>query len=122
MRINFEKLKKIAETSKDGEAYITIEKVEGCRIGVGVRARAEQQNLCFVELVLSLCPKSEEVNTQLIEDRLLLLRELEKRGYSMNCDGDNYVSCELCITSEELEKEVEKLRKLVSPNHQDIVV
>ena len=98
-------LKSEAETSEHGESYRAIERSHNYRIGVGARLAPSGQAFYFLEVVVHLCPTPSEVDTALLEKSLAFLKELEARRYSLSCEDDGSISCEIGLTPDDLDTE-----------------
>jgi hypothetical protein len=113
-RIDIEILKAEAETSEHGESYRVLEKSPNYRIGVGARLKASGQVLCFLEVIVHLCPRTPEVDTAFIEKGVTLLEELQTREYSLSCEDDGSISCEIDVAHENLHAEHEAIKSLAT--------
>lgn len=98
-------LKSEAETSEHGESYRAIERSRNYRIGVGARLPSSGQAHYFLEVVIYLCPRASEVNIPLLEKSLTFLKDLQARRYSLSCEDDGSISCEIVLKPDELDSE-----------------
>jgi len=112
-RIDTKILKAEAETSEHGESYMVLERSPNYRIGVGARLNPSGQVLCFLEVVVHLCPRPPEVDTSFIEKSVTLLKELQARKYSLSCEDDGSISCEIDLTPDNLDTEYEAVKSTV---------
>ena len=112
-RIDTKILKAEAETSEHGESYRVLERSPNYRIGVGARLNPSGQVLCFLEVVVHLCPRTPEVDTGLLEKGVTLLKELEARKYSLSCEDNGGISCEIDVAHENLDDEYEAVKRIV---------
>lgn len=106
-RIRTYSLREEAKKSEDKEAFKVLAKTQSCRVGVGARFESGKNPSYFVEVLVSLCTSDRSVNLDLMEKNLLLLKQLEKRGYVLNCEEDGSISCELTVHSKNLTAECE---------------
>ena len=108
--IDIQALQKDAENSEHGEAYRVLDKSSNYRIGVGARLTPSGQPSLFFEVVVQSCLESSEVDLQLLEKSLAFLKELKARGYSLNCEGDGSISCEVTVSPRNIASEYETIR------------
>jgi hypothetical protein len=106
-------LQEEAKKSEDDEAFTVVTKIKNCRIGVGARLESPENIVFFVEVLVNLCTSHHPVNLDFVEKRLLLLRQLEERGYVLNCEEDGCISCELTIPSKNLIAECEVTSSII---------
>ncbi len=103
-----------AETSEHGESYRVLERTRNYRIGVGARVGPSGQAFYFLEVVVHLCPGASEVDTALLEKSLEFLKELQARRYSLSCEDDGSISCEIDLTPDNLDTEYEAVKSTVN--------
>lgn len=108
--IDIQDLQKDAENSEHGEAYRVLDKSSNYRIGAGARLTPSGQPSFFFEVVVQSCLESSEVDLQLLEKKLVFLKKLKARGYSLNCEGDGSISCEVTVSSQNVASEYEAIR------------
>jgi len=96
-RVNTEALIKEARQSEHKESYKVLERRSRYRIGVGARLDASSQPSFFVEVLIYLCEPSSIVLLQDLETKLAFIKELEARGYSLNCEDSSCISCEAIL-------------------------
>jgi hypothetical protein len=108
--IDIQALQKDAENSEHGEAYGVLDRSSNYRIGVGARLTPSGQPLFFLEVVVQSCVESSEVDLQLLEKSLVFLKELKARGYTLNCEGDGSISCEVTVSPHNIASEYETIR------------
>ena len=111
-RIDIKILKSEAETSEHGESYRVLERSPNYRIGVGARLKPSGQVLCFLEVVVHLCPRTPEVDTAFLEKSVTLLKELKARKYSLSCEDDGSISCEINVAHENIDAEHEAIKSI----------
>jgi len=114
-RINIDSLQKEAK-SKHNEAFKVLARMQNCRVGVGARFELAENPSFFVEVLVILCTIDRSVNLELVEKNLFLLKQLEKRGYVLNCEEDGSISCELTVSSKNLIAECEAILDVVRGN------
>ncbi len=112
-KINIEDLLKAAKASEHREAYQTLEKNPNFRIGVGVRLAAPNTPSFFIEILLSLCPDSTNVNLATLEKNVTCLKALHARNYTLTCQDDNCISCEKAAPAPNLTKEYTTIKALI---------
>ena len=83
-----------AKASKDKETYRTLEKNSAYRIGVGARASSTDALSFFIEVLINLSAKANEVDLAQLEKALQSLKVLHSRGYGLAFEDCNCVSCE----------------------------
>jgi len=114
--LNPEALVDGAKTSKHGEAYKTLDKSSTYRIGVGARLGPLGNYHFFVEILVYLCPTHGKLDLETLEKRLVCLRKLEKRGYSLTCQDGECISCEAIVPVERLVEEYAAVKSLIEGN------
>lgn len=114
--VDSKSLLKRARRSAGGEAYASIAKAPGFRVGVGARMVRGRDPSVFVEIVLDPFPERPRVNPGCLANEGEIIAQLEARGYAIACDEDNTVTCERPVDREGATREVrEVLRMLESP-------
>jgi len=113
--INIDSLLKKAK-SKHNEAFQVLARMQNCRVGVGARLESVEYPSFFIEVLASPCTNDRAVNLEFVETNLRLLKQLEKRGYVLNCEEDGSISCELTVSSKNLAAEYEAIINLVGEN------
>ena len=108
--IDIQALQIDAENSEHKEAYRVLDRSSNYRIGVGARLTPSGQPSFFLEVVVQSCLESSEVDLQLLEKNLMFLKELKARGYSLNCEGDGSISCEVTVSPQNVASEYENIR------------
>ncbi|MDH5440823.1 MAG: hypothetical protein OEZ48_07280 [Candidatus Bathyarchaeota archaeon] len=108
--IDVQALQRDAENSEHKEAYRVLDRSSNYRIGVGARLTPSGQPSFFLEVVVQSCLESSEVDLQLLEKNLMFLKELKARGYSLNCEGDGSISCEVNVSPQNVASEYENIR------------
>lgn len=116
-QINTEALIQAAKTSEHKEAYKLLEKTQLFRVGVGVNVDSSDHSSFFIEITISLCSNSSEVDLQRLENILSVLRTLKTREYSMTYQDGNCISCEKNLTADNLLREYEAAKVLVTSIH-----
>jgi hypothetical protein len=106
----------IEAKSEHDEAFQVLARMQNCWVGVGARLESAEYPSFFIEVLISLCTSDRSVNLELVETNLILLKQLEKRGYVLNCEEDGSISCELTISSKNLIAECEAILDLVRVN------
>lgn len=107
-------LRKDAEKSEHGEAYKVLDRSKNYRIGVGARLTPSGQPSFFLEVVVRSWPGSSELDLQLLEKHLVLLKKLQSRGYLLYCEGDGCISCEITVSPQNITQEHEILRSTIT--------
>ncbi len=111
--IDVQALEREAKNSEHKESYRVIEKSRSYRIGVGVRLASSGQPSFFLEALVYVCPNSPSVDISLLEKNLMLLKELQARGYSMSCQDDSCISCETTVPPQNLAAELETIKSTI---------
>jgi hypothetical protein len=104
-RNSIHSLQEEAERSGDNEAFTVLAKIGDCRIGMGARLESPRELTFFIEVLVSLCTGYDQVNLNIIERKLSLLKRLNQKGYVLECEEDGCVSCELTVQSKGLTAE-----------------
>lgn len=108
--IDVEALEEDARSSEYRESYRVLERFGSYRIGVGARLSSSGQATFFVEVVVSFCHDSTGIDLMLLEKNLMFLKELQALGYSLSCQEDNNVSCEMVASSNSLASDYRMVR------------
>jgi hypothetical protein len=91
-----------ARDSEHKEAYRILSRTPHCRIAVGTRVTGETHQCFFLEVLVYLCVNRTTVDLPVSEKELILLKKLKGRGYSLDCQYDNCISCEISLQPENL--------------------
>ncbi len=105
-------LKEDARKSGDHEAFQVLIAMQNCRIGVGSVLDSSGNYTFFMEALVTLCKGLQSVDLFSMDKNLLLLKQLKKRGYALNCEEDGCISSELTIGQEDLANECEAISKM----------
>lgn len=111
--IDVRTMREKAKKSEDHEAFKVLAKTRNCRIGIGARLESAGEPVFFIEVLVSLCAGHGPVELSVMERKLSLLRRLEERRYSLNCEEDGCVSCELAVPSKNLSAECEAANSIM---------
>jgi hypothetical protein len=95
-----QELLKAALSSEDGEAFQILETTSEYRVGLGVRVASRVTHSFFIEIVLLLGKRGEEVNLDRLRRACNLLTTLREEGYGLLFQGDATVLCEHQFGSE----------------------
>ena len=109
--IDVQALQENAKNSEHKESYRVLERSRNYRIGVGARLTSSSQPSFFLETLIYLCPNSSRVDLPLFEKNLMFLRELQARGYSLNCQ-DSCISCETTVPPQNLATEYGTIKSI----------
>jgi hypothetical protein len=107
-------LMEAAKDSRDKEAYKLLEKSPLYRIGVGARTNSPNLPSFFIEVIVRLSTENGEVSLPRLQKTLHMLKELQKRGYSLTYQDDNSISCEIATSIHEISQECETAKSLVN--------
>jgi hypothetical protein len=107
-------LQEEAKNSEDKEAFTVVTRIKNCRMGVGARLESPENLVFFVEVLVSLCTDHDPVDLDLMDSKLLLLRRLKTKGYTLNCEEDGCVSCELTVQSKNLIAEYKATSSIIN--------
>jgi hypothetical protein len=102
-----------AKTSEHKESYRELVRSREYRIGIGAKLDTSDHLSIFIEINLNLCPEV-GVDISLMEKKLMLMKELEARGYVLSCDGENDASCEMTLSAENLDSEYDTVKSLIN--------
>ncbi len=105
-------LRNDAEASEHGEAYRVLDRSNNYRIGVGARLTSGQPSF-FLEVVVRSCLESSDVDLQLLEKNLVLLKRLQTREYLLNCEDDGCISCEITVSPQNITSEYETIQLII---------
>ncbi len=111
-RIDLHSLTEQASKSAEHEAFQTLVTTQHCRIGIGATVSSNGNYKFFIEALISLYKGLNSVDLSFMQKQLLLLRQLKERGYTLSCDEDGCISCELTISQENAVNECEALDKI----------
>lgn len=95
-----------AHRSEEREAFLTVGRRPGLRIGAGARA----PDIFFVEVLVDLFPDG-RVDLRRIETAVTQLRWLEGRGFCLSCRDDHVVCAEKSVNETEVEREAAAIRQ-----------
>lgn len=109
-----------ARASETGEHFVELDKGTSFRVGVGARVSFPKRPSFFIEVIVNPCP-GPVVDLSLMEENLSVLKELGTRGYTMRCEDDGSIVCEVLVHPDEVEAEVGRVteclgRKYPSPH------
>jgi len=111
-----------ARESDRGEAYASVAKGAGFRIGLGVRTSPRRDPVVFIEIVLDPFPDRPRVSPERLADQGDLVRRLRARGYTILCDDDSTILCERAVGPTAAAQEVQAVRRLlVSGGGKDVL-
>lgn len=103
-----------ANTSGAGEAYTTVAKGSGYRLGVGARTSREGGPTFFVEVVLDPFPDRPLMDPGRMRQQASLLERLKDRGYAVSCDDAGVITCECALDGGEPEGELREVARMLS--------
>ena len=110
-------LAKQAQDLEEKEAYIQLDKTQSYRIGMGARANPPTTPSFFVEVILNLSTERGKVDLQRLENILACLKTLKARGYTLNYEDNNYISCEKATEIQNPNKEYQAIKALMQEIH-----
>lgn len=113
-RIDIQTLRSEAETSEHGESYRVLERTCHYRIGVGARLKPPDQPSYFLEVVIRFCSSETKVDIELVEKSVTVLKGLKSRDYSLSCEDDGSVSCEINVAPKKLSAEYEAVKAMIA--------
>ncbi len=103
-----------ASASDDGEAYVTVARGAGVRLGAGARATPSRAPGVFVEVILDPFPDRPRVTSGRLIQQAQVLDRLNERGYVVSCDPDGTIACECRVPPERLDEELRIVRRILS--------
>ncbi|HUL61853.1 MAG TPA: hypothetical protein VLT35_02220 [Methanocella sp.] len=103
----------VIDVNGEDETYRVLQSCPGYRIGVGSRKVAGNTFPCFLEVAIVLVPERPGIDLALLEKDLKLLKELQARGYEINCHDDACISAELAAPPQRLEAEYREIRAMI---------
>lgn len=107
--IDIQSLREKAMNSQDDESFEVLRKSRNYRIGVGVRRESAGRLLFFLEVLINVCIVGCAVDLERMEKSLVLLKELRNIGYSLMCEENGCISCEIAAASQDLVEEYAKI-------------
>ena len=110
--IDIQALEDEAKNSEHKESFRELEKSHNYRIGVGARSVSSNQLSYFIEVVIYFCP-GPGIDASLMEKNLMLIKELEANGYSLNSDDDSCIYSETTVDAQRLNHAYEKIRSII---------
>lgn len=115
--VNAKSLLERARHSDEGEAYASVARGRGFRIGLGARTVPGRKAVFFIEVVLDPFPERPSVNPQQLAGRGEHLARLSARGYTIVCDDDGTITGERTMSPARLAQEVQVVRRLLDSAH-----
>lgn len=110
--IDAQALTDAAKDSEHGESYVVLQGSRDDKIAVGGRIAASDQLTFFMEIVVCLCPDPSDVDLEQMQKKIMFVKKLESRGYSLNC-GEGNISCERTLTEDDLDEEYEAVSSII---------
>jgi hypothetical protein len=101
-----------AKNAEHKEAYRTLDKNQNYRIGIGVRLTPPNTPSFFIEILLYLCPNTDNVNLKTLEKHVTCLKTLQTKNYTLTCQDDS-ISCEKTTPTQNLTKEYTTIKTLL---------
>ncbi len=111
--VNAKSLLERARHSDEGEAYASVARGPGFRIGLGARTVPARKPAVFIEVVLDPFPERPSVSPQRLADHSEHLAQLSARGYSIVCDEDSTITCERMVSLVTADREVDAVKRLL---------
>lgn len=108
-----------ARESEGGEAYTSVAKGPGFRIGAGARVQPNRGSTVFVEVLLDPFPDRPRVVPGHLAQGGVVIEQLEARGYVVACDDDGTIACERTVAPQAVAGEIRALRRLIELNGPD---
>ena len=102
-------LTKRAAQSECKESYRVLVGGRKYHISVGARARRASHSTVFFEVLIYLCSSAAKVDVHELERAVAFLKQLQARGYSLNCEDDYCISCEMTVPPKNASAEYERL-------------
>ncbi|MEM0385548.1 MAG: hypothetical protein QXH64_03750 [Nitrososphaeria archaeon] len=96
---------KKAKALRQKEVYKIVDKKANYMIGIGVKNITSKTPSYFIEIVLNLCPKSGKLDLNTLKQCFEFLQKLCARNYSLTCQDDNTIICDITIGRNKLEDE-----------------
>ncbi len=105
IQIDLWSLQAEAERSDGHEAFKPLSGAPNCRVGVGSRLTTAKKPTFFVEVLVNLCREHQPLDLRSVENHVILLKQLRIRGYTLNCEEDGCISCELVVRPDKVFEE-----------------
>jgi hypothetical protein len=102
-----------ARKSEYRESYMLLVRNKNYRVGVGAEIAISNEPSFFFEILVYLCSGNEEVNLELLEKALRLLKELKAKGFSFSCQDSNCISCQRTVSAGRLAAEQKDIESMV---------
>jgi len=112
IKIDVKALLEEAKNSEHKESYRILERNPKYRIGIGIRLESSGQPSFFIETLVYLCPNPSKIDLSLLEKTVILLKELQARGYSLSCQDDHCILCETTVPPQNLAAEYETIKSI----------
>lgn len=103
-----------AKASGDGEAYASVAKGPGYRLGVGARASRGREAAFFVEVVLDPFPDRPRLEPGRLREQATIGERLRSRGYDLCCDDAGVITCERALDRTDPEGELREVARLLA--------
>jgi len=102
-----------ARNSEHKEAFKILDRKHDHRIGVGTRLEPPDKQSFFLEVIVHLCLDKSQVDLPTLEKKLKSLERLQKRGYSLSCQDDNCITCEIIMPPQSLSAEYKAIESMM---------
>jgi len=106
-------LNKESQSCDEAESYRILHQCPHYRIGRGTRVSGENLYSSFIEVAVTLLNDRPQINVELLEKDLKIVKGLLARGYTLNCHDDACVSAELGMPPQNIEAEYMEIRKMI---------
>lgn len=103
-----------AKALRQKEVYKIVDKKANYMIGIGVKNITSKTPSYFIEIVLNLCPKSGKLDLETLEKCLVCLQKLYARDYSLTCQDDSTIICDIIIGRNKLEDEYLSIKSFLN--------
>ncbi|MCX8188675.1 MAG: hypothetical protein N3F64_03115 [Nitrososphaeria archaeon] len=103
-----------AKALRQKEAYQILDKKANYVIGIGAKNITSKTPSFFIEIILILCPKSGKLDLKILEKWLLCLQKLYALNYSLTCQEDNTIICNITIGRDKLEEEYKNVKSFLN--------
>ena len=114
----FTSLLEEARVSEHNESYRVLEKNEDIRIGAVARITTDGTPSFFLEVTVSLNP-SETVDLDALDRKIIFLKKLEARGYTLSCQDESTICSEIQTTENNIPNDFTTIKTIMDETPSD---
>jgi hypothetical protein len=117
-QIDYRSLIQEARSSEQKESYRVVEKTKQYRVGIGVRISASSPSF-FLEVIVHPLSTNKDTPNSKFTQHLVLLKTLQKQGYSIICQEETCTVLEKISPKESISIELMNLKTTLYKTFQD---